>query len=104
MPKLKLVATPTFTAKVGIPVAGEGLADVSMVFKHRTKSALMKFIEENTEKNMDADTFMSMVSGWDLEEEFNKQNVEALLEIHAGSGRATLDAYWRELLDAKIKN
>jgi hypothetical protein len=40
MAKLKLVANPTFRAKVGIPVAGGPEVPVEFVFKHRTKTAL----------------------------------------------------------------
>lgn len=103
MAKLKLVAAPTFKAKVGIPVAGGKAVDVEFVFRHRTKSELDEFIKTRAEKS-DADSFMDMCSGWDLDDEFNKENVEQLLESYIGSAVATYRAYIDELVAAKAKN
>lgn len=103
MAKLKLVAAPTFKSKVGIPVAGENPVDVEMVFKHRTKTALDEFIKDRAGKS-DAESFMEMVSGWDLEDPFSKEAVETLLENYAGAGLATFRIYIDQLVQAKLKN
>lgn len=103
MGKLKLVANPTFKAKVGIPVAGGKSVDVEFVFKHRTKSQLDEFIKTRAEKS-DADSFLEMVEGWDLEDAFNKENVEQLLENYIGAAVSTYRAYIDELVANRAKN
>jgi hypothetical protein len=103
MAKLKLTANPTFKAKVGIPVAGEKPVEVEMEFKHRTKSALNEFIETRAGKT-DLESFLDMVVGWELTDEFNNDSVETLLENYAGAGLATFETYINQLVQARTKN
>lgn len=103
MAKLKLVAAPTFKAKVPIPVAGGPSVEVEFTFKHRTKSALDEWLKSRTEK-ADADSFLEMVAGWELEDEFSKANVELLLENYVGAAVATVQTYLAELVKARVKN
>ena len=103
MSKLKLVAEPTFTAKVGIPVAGGDAVEVLLTFRHRTKSALDAWVKDRGEKS-DEDTFMGMVSGWELTDEFNTANVKVLLENYIGTGIAAYRVYIDQLVQSKAKN
>lgn len=103
MAKLKLIANPTFKAKVGVPVAGGDPVMVEMEFKHRTKTALDEFIKARVDKS-DSETFMEMVVGWDLEDPFIKQSVETLLENYAGTSLAAFRVYIDQLVQTKIKN
>lgn len=103
MAKLSLVASPTFKKKVGIPVAGGEPVMVEMVFKHKTKTALDQFILDRAGKS-DTETFMEMVSGWDLEDVFSKENADTLLENYGGAAVATFRIYIDELRLAKVKN
>lgn len=97
MAKFTLKAEPTFIAKVAWPVAGGEPVQVRVTFKHRTKSALDEFIKARTSKS-DVETFLDMVSGWELTDEFTSDNVELLLEHHIGVAVATYEAYLRELV------
>lgn len=103
MPKLTLTPKPEFSATVQIPVAGGESSPVVFTFKHRTKSELSKFVDGRAGTS-DADTFMEMVSGWDLAEEFNRANVELLLESYIGAALATYQTYIDELVRHKAKN
>lgn len=103
MGKLKLVASPTFKAKVGIPVAGGKAVDVEFVFRHRTKTELDEFIKTRAEKS-DVDSFLDMIAGWDLEDEFNADNVQLLLENYIGAAVTTYRAYIDELVANRAKN
>ena len=103
MGKLKLVADPTFKAKVLIPVAGGEPVPVEFTFKHRTRTALDEFINARTGKS-DADAFMEMVVAWDFEEEFNRESVDLLLENYIGTALAVYRVYIDELVQAKVKN
>jgi hypothetical protein len=103
MAKLKLVANPTFKAMVSIPVAGDEPAMVEMTFNHRTKTQLDEFIKASAEKK-DADVFMEMVSGWELEDAFTRESIETLLENYIGTALAVFQKYIDELYKAKVKN
>lgn len=103
MATLKLTANPTFKAKVTIPVTGEKPVEVEMTFKHRTKTALDEFIQSRNGKE-DVESFMEMVTAWELEDEFNADSVKLLLENYIGSAVATYRKYIDELMAAKIKN
>lgn len=103
MAKLSLKANPTFHAKVGIPVAGASPITVDFTFKHRTKSELDAFMKSRADVT-DVDTVMAMVEGWELDEPFDREGVELLLENYAGAALALYLAYVDELLAAKRKN
>lgn len=102
--KLKLVAEPTFRAKVGIPRAGAEPVEVEFEFRHRTKSELDEFIKSRDGKS-DIDSFLDMVIGWPgIEEEFNRANAEILLENRIGVALATYRTYVEELIGNRVKN
>ena len=103
MAKLSLIANPTFTTQVGIPVAGGDPVEVSMTFKHRTKSDLDAFIKSREGKT-DAESFLDMVCAWDFDEEFNPASVELLLQNYIGTALATYRKYVDELVQARLKN
>jgi hypothetical protein len=103
MAKFALKADPTFVAPVAFPVAGGDSVDVKITFKHRTKTALEDFIENRAGKE-DADMFMDMVAGWDLDDEFSRANVETLLENRMGVAVAVYRAYIDELVKHRAKN
>jgi len=103
MAKFSLKAQPTFTAKVGFPQAGGEPVDVLLTFKHRTKSALDDFLKSRDGRS-DVDAFMEMVVGWELTDEFTKENIELLLENHIGVALATYKTYIDELLQHRAKN
>jgi Domain of unknown function (DUF1789). len=104
MAKLKLIANPTFKAKVPIPVAGGESVGVEMTFKHRTKSGLEEWLKAPREDKSDTDIFLEMVEAWDLEDPFNRENVELLLENYMGSAVATHRTYIDQLIQAKLGN
>ena len=103
MSKLKLVANPTFSSTVLIPVAGASPVAAVFTFKHRTKAALDEFIASRADKS-DGESFKAMVQAWDLECEFNDENIDLLLQNYIGSALATYRSYIDELVQAKTKN
>ena len=103
MAKLKLTANPTFKAKVGVPVAGGAPVEVELVFKHRTQSELDAFMASRDGKP-NSETFLDMVQGWDLEDEFNPGNVDLLLQNYIGTTVVAYRVYVDELVKTKLKN
>ena len=104
MAKLKLTSDPTFKALVQIPIAGGEPVPIEMEFRHRTKTALDEWIKSREGKS-DVDSFLDMIVSWPgLEDEFNKANVELLLENRIGTALATYRTYVEELVGARTKN
>jgi len=103
MAKLKLVANPTFKAKVGIPTAGGDPVEVEFTFKHRTKAALDQWMKDMTGKG-NAEYILGFVEAWELEDALTKENIETLLENYMGASQAIIDVYFDELYPAKLGN
>lgn len=107
MAKLKLTADPTFTAKVGIPIAGGEPATVLFTFKHRTQDELKEFVKElqsGKKPTSDVDMLMSIACGWDLEDEFNRENVALMTQMYHAAAQAISEKYAEELTQARLKN
>ena len=103
MAKLKLQASPTFKAKVGIPVPGGKADDIEFTFKHRTRSELLAWLEQ-TKDQPDADSVMDIALAWDLDDKFDAENVALLCDSYTGAGFAIVHAYLEELRGARAKN
>ena len=103
MAKLILTASPTFNAKVMIPVPGAKPVPVVFTFKGRTKDAFKAFLENMADKE-DVDAILLVASGWDLEDAFGEENVEKLVQNYIGSAKAILETYIGELAAARLGN
>lgn len=102
-PKFNLSANPTFKAKVAIPVPGGKPADIEFTFKHRSKDALKEFMDDMKEKE-DVDLLQDLVSGWDIDDPFNAESLEKMIQNYPGSALAIYQAYMVEMSGARAKN
>jgi hypothetical protein len=103
MVKLKFVSEPTFTFDVPVPVAGKDPVPVNMTFKYRRKTELAEWMASRAGKS-DTESFMEMVTAWELEDPFTKESVTEFLEIYGGASIATFRVYLSELVGAREKN
>lgn len=103
MAKFKLVADPTFKCKVLIPRAGQEDGQIEVTFKHYTADELSKFDGELKDKPV-IDFVMKLVSGWSLDEEFNKNNMQILLNNYPAAVQAITGTYYKEMLGQREKN
>jgi len=103
MAKLHLKAAPTFTAKVGIPVAGGPAVDVMFTFRHRTRKQIEAFTKERADKT-DVQSFMDMVVSWDLDDPFNEANVAELLDNYIGAAVVAFQVYLDEIVKVRLGN
>jgi hypothetical protein len=101
--KLSLTANPTFKSKVAIPVPGDKSVEVEFTFKGRTREAFKTFIDGLQDRD-DTDVLMDIASGWDLEDAFDKENVEKLTQNYLGAARAVIEKYLAELTAARLGN
>ena len=104
----KLQPNPTFKKTVSIPVPGEEAVAVTFIFKHMGRKAFKKFYESltSTKSNReDADVLLEIVEGWEgVDGDFNKENLDLLLDNYFGSAMAILEAYQAALVEAREKN
>lgn len=105
--KFTLAVSPTFKAKVLIPIPGKQAESVEFTFKGRTREEFKEFvdaIQTGEGQNADVDTVMDIVSGWELDDAFDRENVERLTQNYLGAARAVIETYFTELTQARTKN
>jgi hypothetical protein len=103
MAKLTLKVDPTFPAIVDIPKAGSEPVQIRFDFKHRTKDELNEFTKTRADKT-DVEYIMEMATGWDLNDEFNAENINSVCQNYIASPLAIYMKYVDELVKAKAKN
>lgn len=101
--KLVLTASPTFKAKVNIPVPGAPAVPVEFTFKHRSKEAFAEWIKGISDKE-DSDLLMEVASGWELDDAFDKESINLMCENYMGAARAVIEKYISEQTAAKLGN
>lgn len=103
---LKLLANPTFRAKVDIPLPGGEKASFVGVFKHRTADELREFSTgDAARERTDLQTAMEMLVGWEeVEADFSEAAVAQMLQQFHAAARVLGDTYVRELMQARLGN
>ena len=101
--KFSLAVAPTFKRNVPIPVPGSRAIDVEFTFKHKTRDEFKKFLDE-IEGREDVDLIMEIASGWGLEDAFDEENIDTLIQNYLGSARAIVETYIGELTSARKGN
>ena len=102
-PKFSLTTNPTFKAKVLIPVPGKQAEAVEFTFKGRTREEFKEFVDTLKDRE-DIDVVMSVATGWELEDAFDKSNIELMLQNYLGASRAIIEKYLAELTQARLGN
>jgi hypothetical protein len=104
MAKLKLTPDPTFTAKVDVPVPGKGDAPVAFTFIYRDTDAFKAWQESLPDNLTDAETLLTLASGWDLDDPWTPENVERFVKAYPGGVPRVVERYLRELKGVRAKN
>lgn len=102
---LKLIAAPTFTAKVEIPAPG-GAVSIKIEFKHMTRDAYRAFINAEREiVRSDEDAIMDIAVGWTgVDAEFNRESVAELCQQYHAAPRAIVEAFITQLTQSRQEN
>lgn len=107
---------PTFSIPVMIPRAGDDDGELIITFKNKQRAeleslekALSEKLSVQREENKftnepTADYLMEICQGWELPEEFNRDNVITLLENYARAFDSISSAYTREMMAIREKN
>ncbi|HCI6019538.1 TPA: hypothetical protein NPN74_001580 [Klebsiella quasipneumoniae subsp. quasipneumoniae] len=100
--EFKLTPNPTFKATVKIPRAGDGDGELTFTFKHHPLNELAD--KEKLEGKTALDFITEIATGWALGDEFNRENLETLMNNYPGALKAITETYYRELLGNREKN
>lgn len=87
-----LAAGPTFDLTVDIPRPGHEPARIRFTFRYRRRAELQE-LTGRLQKLEDSRAVAEVITGWDLADEFNAQNIRALCETLPGAGYAIVQAY-----------
>lgn len=100
--KLKTVKRlPDFWLPVEFVLPDGNVAEFKFKVKHLTSDE----IKEVTGKEQDdIDFIMSIASGWDLEDEYNKEAVSELVKTYPASVLALMGEYMKALAGQRVKN
>ena len=126
MAKLILGNPPkNFKRTVKITLLNGETADVEITYKYRTRTQYAELLDKIIGKDKDAietettktlaqvfkDSdqasvayILDIAEGWDLTDDFNKKNIAALIDEHAGAGALIGEEYRIALLEGKTKN
>lgn len=128
--KIVLGARPkNFPVTVKVPMLDGTEGEVQVQFVYRTRTEFGKFIDELMDaaqvkqggqtdeevkfsmekalaanKDANADYIMKVVSGWNLEAEFNRANVAQLCDELPGAAMAIMDRYRQAVTDGRLGN
>lgn len=121
--KFKIKQNPTFKAKVVIPVVGGDGVETEFEFKYLTRKELAAMYDkwsdeakkltfedvtlaELTDQEMDLQVMQikDIVCGWDIEDEFNDENIEGLVNISINIVKAITDVYQKAYVESKLGN
>lgn len=100
--KFQLQPKPTFKVDVSIPRAGDEDGVITIIFKHKPLKELSS-IETMEGKNA-VDFLLDITEAWALPDEFNRENLETLLDNYPRALEAVTKAYYDELMANRQKN
>ena len=121
--KFKIKQNPTFKAKVVIPVVGGDGVETEFEFKYLTRKELAAMYDkwsdeakkltfedvtlaELTDQEMKLQVMQikDIVCGWDIEDEFNDESIEGLVNISINIVKAITDVYQKAYVESKLGN
>lgn len=103
MAKLSLTQDPTFKSSVAIPIPGKRAVSVEFTFKGRTRDEFREYLDAMSGRE-DLDVLMDTLCGWELEDQFSRENVDRLMQSYPGAGKAILERYIGEISGARVGN
>ena len=128
MAKITLGSAPkSFKHKVSFPLVDGSKGDITVDFRYRNRTQFAEFVaeiypdlkngpQESTSQGVDVVDMarealerevcyiLAAVSGWDLAEDFNAQNVKQLVNDFPGAANAITAAYRTACTEGKTKN
>lgn len=98
----QLKPKPIFKVDVSIPRAGEEDGIVTFTYRHKPLKELAD-LEAMEGKNA-VDFLVDITDAWALPDEFNRENLETLLDNYPRALESITRAYYSELMSNREKN
>ncbi len=99
----KLDPNPTFWATVSVRVPG-GTGQFEIQFKHLVQAARERYTKE-LEGKSNLDALAEIIADWrGVDADYNRDNLERLLNEYPDAVRAITTCYWGEITGAATKN
>lgn len=100
--KLTLAPLPDFKLPVSFVMPDGEEQKILFTVKHKRASEVQEMYQKSGIK--DAEFIMSVASDWDLEEEFNEENANTLVDYYPGAALALMSSYLGALAGQRVKN
>lgn len=100
--KLTLGALPDFNLPVKFIMPNGDEARIVFRVKHRPANEVQDLYDREDVK--DADFITELASGWDLEEDFNEENVLTLIRYYPAAALSLAATYLQALAGQRVKN
>jgi hypothetical protein len=101
--KLRLVPDPTFRASAPVPVPGKGSADVEFEFRWRGQKDIDELLKSKKDHG-NVELLMEILVGWELDDPFNRENVERFVDHYPAAAGAITHVYVKECYGAREGN
>jgi len=98
--KFSLTPDPHFNLNVGLPLPGADPVDVRFTFNHRGLKELARMTDE-LPKRPAVDVLMDILHGWELEDDFTRENVERLAQSYPAAPTVIWNAYFDALMGVR---
>ena len=99
----RFAAHPNFKATVAIPQPGEAPQQLTVVFRHKRRTALADWIESLSERSYE-DALTEVIEGWEGDTPYTPASLVDMIEEYPAAGRALTQAYVLEASGAERKN
>lgn len=101
--KFNLSRLPDFKLPVSFTMPNGVDAEIVFTVKHRSTTEMQELYGK-ADMLKDIDYIKEIVSGWDLDEEFNDENVLQLIQLFPGVVLKVSAAYMSALVGQRVKN
>ena len=101
--KLKLVALPEFDLPVSFNLPNGEKAEIKFKVKHLKASEVKELYTQKKEVK-DHEFIQAIATDWDLEEEFNEENIKELVSLFPSSALALTSTYVQALAGNRVKD
>lgn len=101
--KITLGRLPDFKMPVKMQLQNGETGEICYTVRHLKASELQDMIQQEKPVS-DVEFIKAIASGWDLEEEFNDENIAELLSLFPMAAASMMEAYTAAMIGARAKN
>lgn len=100
--KLTLGPLPDFKLPVEVVLPNGESGKIVFTVRHKKASEIQELFGKGNAQ--DIEFLQSLATGWDLDEEFNEDNMKQLIDLYPGFVVALTTSYLKALAGQRVKN